>query len=99
LKFSNLSYDKKFSGPNPWSVKLRKMNISDTFFFTSSVEAQKLHRPPKIFVPFTEKTLLLKEQRKSGLRATSKAMLTSVALRVRGGHVVDLVVYGGDYPL
>jgi hypothetical protein len=33
------------------------MNISDTFFFTSSIEAPKLQRLPETFVPSTEKTL------------------------------------------
>jgi hypothetical protein len=67
------------------------MNISDTFFFTSSIEALKLQRPPETFVPSAEKTLLLKEQPKNGFRASSKAILTSVTLRARGGHVVHLV--------
>jgi hypothetical protein len=30
---------------------LRKINISDTFFFTSSSEAPKVQRPPETFVP------------------------------------------------
>jgi hypothetical protein len=59
-----------------WSVKLIKMNISDTFFFTSSIKAPKLQRLPETFVPSTEKTLLLREQPKNGLRASSKAILT-----------------------
>jgi hypothetical protein len=52
------------------------MDISDTFFFTSSIEAPKLQRPPETFVPSTKKTLLLKEQPENGLRASSKAILT-----------------------
>jgi hypothetical protein len=52
------------------------MNISDPFFFTSLVEAPELRRPPETFVPSTEKTLLLKEQPKNGLRASSKEILT-----------------------
>jgi hypothetical protein len=52
------------------------MDISDTFFFTSPIKAQKLHRPHETFVPSTEKTLLLKEQPENGLRASSKAVLT-----------------------
>jgi hypothetical protein len=88
-----------FSGPKLWSVKLREMNISDTFFFTSEIEALKLHRPPETFLPSTKKTLLLKEQPANDLRASSKAILTSVALRSRGGHVVHLVGYGKHYPL
>jgi hypothetical protein len=52
------------------------MNISDTFFFTSSIEAPKRQGPPETFVPSTEKTLLLKEQPKNGLRASSKVILT-----------------------
>jgi hypothetical protein len=75
------------------------MNISDTFFFTSSIEAPALQRPPETFVPCTEKTLLLKEQPKNGLRASSKVILTSVLFRARVGHVVHLVRYGGGYPL
>jgi hypothetical protein len=75
------------------------MNISDTFYFTSSIEAPKLQRPSETFVLSTEKTLLLKEQPENGLRASSKAILTPVTLRARGGHVVHLVGYGGDYPL
>jgi hypothetical protein len=74
------------------------MNISDPFFFTSSIEAPKLQRPPETFVPST-KTLLLKEQPKNGLRASNKVILTWVTLRARGGHAVHLVRYGGDYPL
>jgi transposase len=66
------------------------MNITDTFFFTSSTEAQKLQRPPETFVPSTEKTLLLKEQPKNGLRASSKAILTWVTLRARGGIWWDM---------
>jgi hypothetical protein len=45
-----------------------------------------------------EKTRLLKEQPKNGLRASSKAIVTWVTLRAQGGHV-HLVGYGGDYPL
>jgi hypothetical protein len=41
----------------------------------SSIEAQKLQMPPETFVPSTEKTIP-KEQPKSGLRASSKAILT-----------------------
>jgi hypothetical protein len=33
------------------------MSIFDTFFFTSSIEAPKLQRPPETFVPSTEKTI------------------------------------------
>jgi hypothetical protein len=66
------------------------MNISDTFFFTSSSEAQKLQRTPETFVPSTEKTLLLKVQPKHGLRASSKAVLTRVTLRSRGGIWWDM---------
>jgi hypothetical protein len=55
--------------------QVKKINVSDTFFFTSSIEAPKLQRPPETFVPSTEKTLLLKEQPKNGLRASSKAIL------------------------
>jgi hypothetical protein len=66
----------KFSGPKLWNIKLRKMNISDTFFFTSSIEAPKLQRPPETFVLSKKKILLLKEQPKNGLRASSKAILT-----------------------
>jgi hypothetical protein len=51
------------------------MNISDTFFM-SSVESPELQRPPDTFVPSTEKALLLKEQPKNDLRASSKAILT-----------------------
>jgi hypothetical protein len=74
------------------------MNISDTFF-TSSIEAAKLQRPPGTFVPSTKKSLLLKEQPNKGLRASRKAILTRVTLRARGGHVVHLVECGEDYPL
>jgi hypothetical protein len=56
--------------------QVEKIDISDTFFFTSSVEAPKLQRPPETFVPSTEKTLMLKEQPKNGFRASSKAILT-----------------------
>jgi hypothetical protein len=52
------------------------MNIPDTFFFTSSVEAPKVQRARDTFVPFTEKNLLLKEQPKNGLHASGKAILT-----------------------
>jgi hypothetical protein len=52
------------------------MNISDTFFFTSSSQAPKPQRPPETFVPSAEKNLLLKEQPKHGLRASSKAIST-----------------------
>jgi hypothetical protein len=52
------------------------MNISDTFFFTSSVGAPELQRPPETFVPSTEKILLPKEQPKNGLHASRKAILT-----------------------
>jgi hypothetical protein len=51
------------------------MNISDTFFM-SSVEAPKLQRLPRTFLPSMENTLLLKEQPENGLRASSKAILT-----------------------
>jgi hypothetical protein len=74
------------------------MNISDTFFFMSSVEAPKLQRLPETFPPSMEKTLLLKEQPKNGLHASSKAILT-MKLHAWGGHVVHLMGYGGDYPL
>jgi hypothetical protein len=55
--------------------QVEKMSITDTCF-TSSIEALKLKRPPETFAPSTEKTLLLKEQPKNGLRALSKAILT-----------------------
>jgi hypothetical protein len=58
------------------NVKLRKMNISDTFFFTSLIEAPKPQKSPEIFVRFTENTLLLKDQPKNGLRASSKDIFT-----------------------
>jgi hypothetical protein len=61
------------------------MKISDTFFFPSLIEAPKLQRPPETFVPHTEKTPLLKEQPKNGLGASSKAILTRVTHRARGG--------------
>jgi hypothetical protein len=51
------------------------MNISDNFF-TSSIEAPKLQRPPETVLPSTEKTLLLKEQPKNGSHASRKAILT-----------------------
>jgi hypothetical protein len=57
-------------------VKLRKIDIFDTFFFTSSIEAPKLQGPPETFMQSMEKTLLLKEQAKNGLRSSSKAILT-----------------------
>jgi hypothetical protein len=44
LEFSDLSYWYEISEPKLWSVRLRKMNISGTFFFTSSIEAPKLQR-------------------------------------------------------
>jgi hypothetical protein len=56
--------------------QVENMNISNTFFFTSSTEAPKLQRSPETFVPSTEKTLLLNEEPKNGLRASSKAILT-----------------------
>jgi hypothetical protein len=34
-----------FSAPKLWRVKLKKINISDTFLFASSIEAPKLQRP------------------------------------------------------
>jgi hypothetical protein len=89
----------KFSGPKLWSVKLRKMNISGTVSFMSLVEAPKLQRLPETFLPSTEKTLLLKEQPKNDLRASSKAILTWVTLRARGCHVAHLVGYRRDYPI
>jgi hypothetical protein len=97
--FTILTNGTEFSGPKLWSVKLRKINISDTFFFTSSIEAPKLQRPSETFLPSTGKTLLLKEQPKNCLRASSKANLTLVTLRAQGSHVVHLVKYGGDHPL
>jgi hypothetical protein len=75
------------------------MNISDTFFFTSLIEASKLQRPSKTFVPSTEKTTLLKEQPKNGLRLSNKAIFTRVTFLAWGGHVVHLVGYGEDCPL
>jgi hypothetical protein len=39
-------------------------------------QAPKLQRPPKTFVSSTERTRLVKEQPKNGLRASSKAILT-----------------------
>jgi hypothetical protein len=66
------------------------MNISDTFFSTSSIETPKLQRPPETSVPSTEKTLLLKEQTKNGLRASSKTILTGVTLDARGGIWWDM---------
>jgi hypothetical protein len=66
------------------------MNISDTFFFTSSIEAPKLQRPPETFVPSKENTLLLKEQSKNGFRTSSKAILTRATLHARGGICWDM---------
>src|SRR5690349_9306327 len=43
------------------------MNISDTFFFMSSIKDQTLQWPPKTFVLSTEEILLLKEQPKNRL--------------------------------
>jgi hypothetical protein len=68
---------------------LRKINISDTFYFTSSIEAPKLQRSPKTFVLSKEKGLLLKEQPENALRASSEAILT---FRTQGG-------IWWDYPL
>jgi hypothetical protein len=50
-------------------------------------------------VPSTENTLLLKEQSKNGFCAAGKAILIWVTLHGRGGRVVHLVRYGGDYTL
>jgi hypothetical protein len=47
----------KFSGPKLGSVKLRKTNISNTFFFTSSIKAPKLQRPPKTFVRYGDDSI------------------------------------------
>jgi hypothetical protein len=66
------------------------MNISGTFFFTSSFEAPQLQRPPETFVPSTDKTLLLKEQPRNGLRASSKAIFTRATLRARGSTWWDM---------
>jgi hypothetical protein len=52
------------------------MNISDTFFFKSSIEASKLQRLPETFVPSMEKTLFLKEQPKNGVHTSGKVILT-----------------------
>jgi hypothetical protein len=79
--------------------EVEKMNISDAFLFTSSVEAPELQRPPETFVPSTEKTLLLKKRPKNGLRASSKVILTLVTLGSSQDNVVHLVGYGEDYPL
>jgi hypothetical protein len=68
------------------------MNISDTFSFTSSIEAPKLQRQPETSVPCTEKALLLNEQPKNGLRASGKAILTQVTLRALGGHPTSMRV-------
>jgi hypothetical protein len=77
----------KFSRRKLWSAKLRKTNISHTFFFTSSIEAPKLQRPPKTFVPSTEKT-------------TDKRTAQKWFARFKqGGHIMHLVGYGEDYPL
>jgi hypothetical protein len=80
----------KFSGPKLWSVKLREMNVSDTVFFTSSIEAPKLQRPSKTFVTSKEKNLLLKEQPKRGLRPSSMELLTRVTLCARDGIWWDM---------
>jgi hypothetical protein len=77
---------------------MRKTNISDTFFFTSSIEAPKLQRPPETFVPSTKKTPLLKEQLKNGLRFKQGNFGMSYTPR-SGGHVMHLVGYEGDCPL
>jgi hypothetical protein len=36
---------------------LRKINISNTFFFTSSIEAPKLQGPPETFVVYGEDSI------------------------------------------
>jgi hypothetical protein len=43
---------------------------------SNSIETPKLQRPPRTFVPSTEKTVLLKEQPKTGLSASRRAILT-----------------------
>jgi hypothetical protein len=48
--------------------QVEKNEHFETFFFMSSIEAPKLHKPPETFVPSAEKTVLLKEQPKNGLR-------------------------------
>jgi hypothetical protein len=65
------------------------MNITDTFF-TSSIEAPRLQRPPETFVPSMDKTLLLKGRSKNGLCVSSKEILTRVTLRTRGGIWWDM---------
>jgi hypothetical protein len=75
---------------------LRKINISDAFFFfMSSIKDPKLQTPAETFVPSTEKTLLLKEHPKNGLHASRKAILTRVTLHARGGIWWDMegIVY------
>jgi hypothetical protein len=81
----------KFSGPKLWSVKLGITNISDAFFFMSSIKAPKLQRPPETSVPSTEKTLLLKEQSKNGLHFKQGNFYMSDTPR-SGRHLVG---YGG----
>jgi hypothetical protein len=71
----------KFSGPKLWSVKLRKMNISDTFF-TRSVEAPKLQRPPETIVPSMEKTIAERTAQKWFVHFKQGNFHMSVTLRL-----------------
>jgi hypothetical protein len=72
------------------------MNISDAFFFTSSVEAPKLQRPPETFVPSTEKTLLLKEQPTKWFARFKQGNFDMSDTPRSGRHLVG---YGEDYPV
>jgi hypothetical protein len=84
----------KLSGPKLQSVKLRKMNISDSFFFTSLIEAPKLQRPPKIFVPSTEKTIAERSVQK-WFAHFKQGNFDMSDTPCPGWHLVG---YGGDYP-
>jgi hypothetical protein len=71
------------------------MNISDTFFFTSSIKAPKLQRQPEIFVLSTEKTIAERTAQKWFARF-KQGNFDMSAIPRSGRHLVG---YGGDYPL
>jgi hypothetical protein len=85
----------KFSAPKLRSVKLRKMNISDTIFFKSSIEAPKLQKPPKTFVPSTKKTITERTAQKWFARYFEQGNFDMSGTQRSSSHVVHLVGYGG----
>ncbi|KAJ4440206.1 hypothetical protein ANN_08345 [Periplaneta americana] len=66
-----------------WSVKWRKRNISDIFFFLSSKEGRKQRRRPETFALCMGTMLSERARQENGFLVLRRVVLTSVTLHVQ----------------